>query len=526
MISTLVPLFQGLVILIIVPFVILEEPLVGTTAFWLTRPISRGTLLRSKALYLMLVLALPPLVAQVLVMAVNEVTLQDIALAVPQILITELSFIFSMAALATISANYAKFALAAAIAFVAVMIINALGLFATLSLHPDYLTDPAKIHSITVTRRLMYDVFVILGAGGLIAYQYLTRQTRRSVGGIIVGTALALAVQFFKNGTGADYLTPEWLADATLVRLEVAPIGAFSRQISVEPFQLNARGGNGQGEFTTTPADLEALGKITLPPNPTTDQVRQYIRDIVNASRKQNVYTATDPQVAMLTKAGSENVGTLIAAKATAEGGAIQSYLLRAIEELATPENKAVILDALPEQQDLASVVVKFGWERDARATLIAGFNEHPQYLPESWIEAVGLLQDPTTYPLIEDYFVNGNSKSATFQVLEKIPGFNIAGGVDEMWKKAKYDRADQLIEACDIAAQYGHADALDAAAKILEDDHNRYYRKVARRIITTYTPSTGDDEALIGWVKANSGNLVFDPQTKKYSIKTNSNQP
>src|SRR5271163_584738 len=49
------PVLQILLLAVLLPFVIQEEPVVGTTAFWFTRPLTGSVLLRAKALFALLV---------------------------------------------------------------------------------------------------------------------------------------------------------------------------------------------------------------------------------------------------------------------------------------------------------------------------------------------------------------------------------------------------------------------------------------------------------------------------------------
>src|SRR5258706_13828580 len=50
--TTLVPLLQTILLLVMVPLLLHEEPLVGTTAFWFTRPIDGRVLFKSKMLFI------------------------------------------------------------------------------------------------------------------------------------------------------------------------------------------------------------------------------------------------------------------------------------------------------------------------------------------------------------------------------------------------------------------------------------------------------------------------------------------
>ncbi len=65
-------------------------------------------------------------------------------------------------------------------------------------------------------------------------------------------------------------------------------------------------------QFQEHGPDLEALGKIKLPENPTKDQVRDYVAKIIAASRDQNTFSDSDPQVAMLQQVGPDNLDVLL----------------------------------------------------------------------------------------------------------------------------------------------------------------------------------------------------------------------
>jgi hypothetical protein len=196
------------------------------------------------------------------------------------------------------------------------------------------------------------------------------------------------------------------------------------------------------------------------------------------------------------------------------------SCLNTAIEHLARPENKDVILGDLANDRDLAQLVVKFGWQADARSTLLAGFEQEKRYLPPDWITAVAMLQDPATYPALEAYLINGENKGRTFDAIKQLPGIDLTNAVDAMWRKARYGDPNEIDEACDIAAQYGHSSALETAATILKKETNRYQLDIARGVITKYTSATGNDAALAAWVEANHDKLVFDAQSKKFVVR------
>ena len=129
-------------------------------------------------------------------------------------------------------------------------------------------------------------------------------------------------------------------------------------------------------------ADLEKLNKIELPHNSSPEQVRDYIREIVFASRGQNTFSSRDPQIAMLIKVGRENLPLLIETLSLSSGPMNDYHIIRAIVILADDDSKSLILEALPIHHDLITAIVENGWEEDARNTLLAELKNIGQYLP------------------------------------------------------------------------------------------------------------------------------------------------
>jgi len=85
--SYVFPLLQMLVIYIIIPLLIQDEPLVGTTSYWFTRPIDRITLLKSKLFFVIACIILPALLVELVTFTANGVLLRDMLLAIPEIII-------------------------------------------------------------------------------------------------------------------------------------------------------------------------------------------------------------------------------------------------------------------------------------------------------------------------------------------------------------------------------------------------------------------------------------------------------
>jgi len=235
MISRMVPLFKALLLIVIVPFVVQDDPLVGTTAFWLTRPISRGTLLRTKALYAAVVLVLPTLAVEIIVLAANGITLHDLALAVPEILLGQIELIVIIAIVAAVTPTFGKYANAGAVGVIIwapVMLAVFFGRAVNLSL--------AKSSSVAA------GLVTISVFGGVVAHQYLSGRTFRSIIAGCAGIVAIFAVQFF------------WTWDFLSVPVRKNGVPPFD--VSALKVALSQASGVGWGTRMQILAEIEATG--------------------------------------------------------------------------------------------------------------------------------------------------------------------------------------------------------------------------------------------------------------------------
>jgi ABC-type transport system involved in multi-copper enzyme maturation permease subunit len=223
--SYLVPLLQTVMLIVIIPLVIQEEPLAGTTAFWLTRPISRGTLLASKLLFTLVVLVLPPLAAEMIVLAANGASAHYLALAVPEILIGNLTLITVVALVSVVTQNFGRFAIFGGVLVIAACLLEFaifwIGIFsnsfigagATDNSHPE-----EYILSLMATRWLVGEVLMIAAATALIIHQYLKLRTALT---ILLGVASMCLVLLVANIWGWNFLMPRTaMAPDTVFRSE------------------------------------------------------------------------------------------------------------------------------------------------------------------------------------------------------------------------------------------------------------------------------------------------------------------
>ncbi len=177
--AMLFPLLQLGALVVIIPLLVQDEPLVGTTAFWFTRPIARQDLLASKGAFMLALLVLPPLLAELAMLICNGVTPRHVALAAPEVLLTQLSAVLMIWTLASVTRTFARFAIVGIIVVVVMGIIGfAVGIA---QLFQDNVFKNLREISLTLSAQVVSSIVGIVLCSVAIVYQYLTRKTAHAI---------------------------------------------------------------------------------------------------------------------------------------------------------------------------------------------------------------------------------------------------------------------------------------------------------------------------------------------------------
>lgn len=165
----------GLLVLIVSQLV-QRDSTVGSTAFWLSRPVSGARLLAGKSLFLLLAVILPTLVLQFLMLLSNGVTLLDAFRSVPQIVLLQLLVLSVLVMLASLTPNLPRMLFLGIVAAVGLAIVQY-----TLRL---YLTQNRRDlwdRSLEDSAAVGFFLFVLAVAVTAVCQQYWTRRTKRSL---------------------------------------------------------------------------------------------------------------------------------------------------------------------------------------------------------------------------------------------------------------------------------------------------------------------------------------------------------
>lgn len=174
---------------ILIGLVIHEEAPTGTTAFWLTRPVRRSTVLATKLITLALVVVVPAF-AELVVLRLGGFVAHDLKLAAVEILLDELQIVFWAAAVAALTPNFARYAIMG----LGLFIVGCVFEFGGDWIQSFFGSDNARAAKLWASISILRSVVTIAGLGIVLAFQFLTRRSRWSLAGVVATMAIAAVV--------------------------------------------------------------------------------------------------------------------------------------------------------------------------------------------------------------------------------------------------------------------------------------------------------------------------------------------
>ncbi|HEY0284650.1 MAG TPA: hypothetical protein VGC23_04625 [Vicinamibacterales bacterium] len=219
--GNLLALAEVLFSVVFIALVVQEHPLVGTTAFWMTRPIPPRALLASKALLLVAAVIVAPVFAEVVLMIVYGVPVSQIAAVAAQSLLFWALWLGIVMILAALTPNMAKLALVIGGGILAIVV----SIVITVAILLDRMIDEPPLSGGGATNDPTSDVvrtIVVLAAAViLLVVQYRTRARARAVAIGVAGVAIAAIAgnAWSRPLLGPRVGTPAWAADPAMLQL-------------------------------------------------------------------------------------------------------------------------------------------------------------------------------------------------------------------------------------------------------------------------------------------------------------------
>jgi len=266
--------------------------------------------------------------------------------------------------------------------------------------------------------------------------------------------------------------------------------------------------------------DLKSeLNNISFPSKPDKKSIVTYILKILILSQDLNRYSPEDQQIDMLAKIGEQYIDVLLDF-GNNKSIAGRFYINHAIARIATESSKNKIIENLRLNEDLAKVVLKNGWQVEARDIMIEKLYKE-RFVPKELIQAVVKLEDPLTYDALIYFFVHGTNQYNTYGLTYKLPGININNHIIEAWEITLATRTNyEKMLMAELAIRLGRKDALEILIEGLYEFKSPTLNDRFLKILKEYVDIKGDLSAIAEWYNTNKNNIIFDVATKKFVLK------
>ncbi len=208
-------------LVVIIPLVVQAHPLVGSDAFWMTRPISWRALFASKAVLLGTMMVVVPALCELALMLASRVPLVDVAFVTLQSILFQAFWLFLIMALSATRRTLAGFALVVGSLLVALVLLFNIVIAVVVRNMPEgpQLTVVAGRSVANPTAGVVVLMVVIAAAIAQLVVQYRTRSITASVGVGLAGVAVAILIVLKWPSHEPQVPVPEWANRQSALRL-------------------------------------------------------------------------------------------------------------------------------------------------------------------------------------------------------------------------------------------------------------------------------------------------------------------
>jgi hypothetical protein len=231
-VGNLLWLTELLLLFVLTALVVQTHPLVGSDAFWMTRPIPPLTLLASKLVLLGVVMGAVPMLVDIVLMAAYKVPPRQTASVAANTALTRTMIVILVMTAAAVTRNFSRFAALCGSVIGAVAILISI-VAAILMSRADFATAtlvvatsaPAPMPAEDPTGAFLWSILVLVVGFAVLAVQYRTRSRLRAVTLGVAGLLLASAIVSVWRWPFLQprVVVPEWTAGASALRLSADP---------------------------------------------------------------------------------------------------------------------------------------------------------------------------------------------------------------------------------------------------------------------------------------------------------------
>lgn len=230
LLGTVLQFARWLGMLLLVALVVQTHPLVGSDAFWMTRPIRWRDLLASKLAVLATTFVIVPVLCEAALMLVSRVPASEIPPIVLQAALFQCWWLFLFMALSGATRNLARLALVAGGALVGLALLLNMLIAVMMRGMPDgpQMVDVTGRAGTSPSGGVAMLLLAIAAAAAHVAIQYRTRSIKAAAAASVTGITLTVLLSLYWPWPAPLLPPPSWAAQESAVRLiSAAPRGEF-----------------------------------------------------------------------------------------------------------------------------------------------------------------------------------------------------------------------------------------------------------------------------------------------------------
>jgi len=261
-VTSLLWVAEWLLMIVLIPIIIQADPLVGTDAFWMTRPVPPRRLLAAKALLLWIAIACVPIAIEAVVMAVFRVPAADILRVTAQNALLQTIWLVLLMGAASLTPTLARFVVLCGSVLIGLAVFGAVAALVQTALGGNESLALSVPGPSGLTGEVVLILLGIAAGAVMLLVQYATRSRMRSVAAGIAGLIVAFVVASVWPWPLLDVpppAIPEWARQSSALRLS-SDSGSVRPDLDVVAFrprqmrkQVRAR-----VEIDAMPADWSA----------------------------------------------------------------------------------------------------------------------------------------------------------------------------------------------------------------------------------------------------------------------------
>ena len=197
-------------------------------------------------------------------------------------------------------------------------------------------------------------------------------------------------------------------------------------------------------------------------------------------------------------------------------------YVGNVAKKVADQSHKQLILDNLEKYSSLVSLVLKYGWEKDAQSVLLKRVGDH-DYISSDWIKAVKNLNDERGNKLLGNYLSKkDNFKYATYEFIKDFKGEDEFNRLLQIqWEKSLKKDGHTKYALAPIMIEEGHVEAFPVALQgIMDDDICSWHTDEILEAIMHKIPGVDSKKSYSDWYGENKNRIKYNKESGNFEVR------